>query len=100
MAKTKSHLYIMRCGSYYKIGVSKDPERRVKELDKRPYRVELVFVSSAAEYAYKIERCLQEWLEEYKVGGEWYYFPHGMVETICNEITYEISNERDIFGEA
>lgn len=100
MAKTKSHVYIMRCGSYYKIGVSKDPERRVRELDKRPYRVELVFVSSAAEYAYKIERCLQEWLEEYKVGGEWYDFPHGMVETIRQWITCTICDERDLFDEA
>lgn len=100
MAKMKSHVYIMRCGSYYKIGVSKDPERRVRELDKRPYNIELIFTSSATEYAYKIERCLQEWLEEYKVGGEWYYFPHGMVETIRQEIIYEISNECDFFDEA
>lgn len=100
MAKTKSHVYIMRCGGYYKIGVSKDPERRARELDKRPYKVELVFVSSATEYAYKVESCIHEWLEEDKVGGEWFRFPHDFVEAIIAEIMYEIKNERDIFDEA
>lgn len=100
MAKTKSYVYIMRCKGFYKIGVSKDPERRVRELDKRPYKVELIFVSSATEYAYKVEKFIQEWLEYFKVGGEWYDFPHSMVEVICDEIVYEITNWRDLFDEA
>lgn len=88
--KTKAHVYIMKCGEYYKIGFSKDVERRARELDRRPYKVNVIYISPATEYAYEIEQGLHEWLEEYRVSGEWYDLPQDMIEAICNEIVYEI----------
>jgi predicted GIY-YIG superfamily endonuclease len=94
MSRAKdAYVYFIKCGEYYKIGYSKDAERRVKELDNRPYKVELIYVSALTPYAYKIEQKIHEWLEEYKINGEWYDLPRDMIDVVCNHIKFEVEWE-------
>ncbi len=84
--KTEAYVYILKCGAFYKIGFSKDVERRVKELDYRPFKIDVVYVSPLTSNAYEIEQRLHEWLEEYRRSGEWYDLPNEMLELIVGEI--------------
>ena len=66
------YVYLFKCGEEYKIGYSKNVERRIKELDKRPYP--LVLISKIySDIAYEIEQHLHRVLADYKIKGEWYH---------------------------
>lgn len=58
--------------SYYKIGVSKDPKKRIKELN-TGNSAELVLVEMyESELAYKIERTLHRKYSYMRKHGEWF----------------------------
>ncbi len=58
--------------SYYKIGVSKDPKKRIKELN-TGNSAELVLVGMyETEYAYKIERTFHRRYSYLRKHGEWF----------------------------
>lgn len=43
--KNKAHLYIIKADNYFKIGVSNDPERRIKDIQSDcPIRIEVLYV--------------------------------------------------------
>ena len=88
--KKEAYVYFIKCGEYYKIGYSKDVERRVKELDRRPYKIEIIYVSPLTPNAYKVEQSIHEWLSDYKINGEWYDFPSDMIDYICRNIEFEV----------
>ena len=73
--KKKSSVYMFRFHDRFKIGVSIDVERRLKELNNRPYPVELVSSSVPMTCAYEVEKEIHEDLEEYRVDGEWFNLP-------------------------
>ena len=57
---------------YYKIGVSKHPKKRVKELQ-TGNSSELKFIESyESEHAHKVERALQRRYSYMKKEGEWF----------------------------
>ena len=70
-----SMVYLMECGGRYKIGVTKDIERRVKELDKRPFPVNVVATSELFDEAYLAEKEFHEIYKEYRLNGEWFDIP-------------------------
>ena len=84
--KPKLHIYFIKCGEYYKIGISKDVQRRMKELDKRPYKIETIYVSDLTPNAYKVEQQIHSALERYRINGEWYDLPDGIIELVCKTI--------------
>jgi hypothetical protein len=84
--KPKLHIYFIKCGEYYKIGISKDVQRRMKELDKRPYKIETIYVSDLTPNAYKVEQKIHSALERYRINGEWYNLPDGIIELVCKTI--------------
>ena len=69
----KGYVYLLKCADKYKIGFSKDVERRVKQLNNRPFEVELV-QKWYYERAFDIEQELHTIYEKFKVDptGEWY----------------------------
>lgn len=67
----KGYIYILKCEDKYKIGFSKNVERRMKQLDTRPFNLELVF-KFYSDIAYDIEHTLHTVYEKYKLDGEWY----------------------------
>lgn len=70
--KTKGYIYFLECGGKYKIGFSKDVNRRIKELDNRPFKVNLIAKSKYGSNAYNIEKELHKLLESKRIDGEWY----------------------------
>lgn len=70
----KGYVYMLECGGKYKIGFSKDVERRMKELDTRPFELNLVVKSAFLNDAYDREQELHEYFEANRTIGEWYNF--------------------------
>lgn len=68
------YVYLLECGGKYKIGFSKNVSRRVKELDNRPFKVNLI-CKVYSEIAFKIEGTIHTILKNQKIDGEWYDFP-------------------------
>ena len=70
--KKSGHIYIMECDGKYKIGNSKNVERRKKQLDHRPFPVQIVYKSPELKNVIDYERELHEVFENKKISGEWF----------------------------
>lgn len=68
------YVYLLECGGKYKIGFSKDVERRIQQLDTRPFKLNLVAKSKFISDAYDREQELHEYFAENRIDGEWYEF--------------------------
>ena len=68
------YVYLLECGGKYKIGFSKDVERRIQQLDTRPFELNLVAKSKFISDAYDREQELHEYFAENRIDGEWYEF--------------------------
>lgn len=82
----KRYVYLLKCGDKFKVGVSKNVDRRIKELDKRPLPIKLVAKSKLVHCAFEAEREIHEWLDEYRIDGEWFDIPSGFVESVVQAI--------------
>lgn len=82
----KRYVYLMKCGGRYKVGISENLERRVKELNNRPFPTEIVTHSNMVHCAYEAEREIHEWLAEYRIGGEWFDIPDDFINSVMNAI--------------
>lgn len=85
----KAHVYLLECGGRYKVGFTNNVERRVLELDKRPYPLNVVVLSRELknEEAYKEEQNIHQYIKNFRVCGEWYEIPdENVVENIINYI--------------
>ena len=61
----------------WKIGVSKHPEKRFKELqtaNPNIVRIEALFEVKKRDVAYKLEALLKKYLKPFKINGEWIEF--------------------------
>jgi hypothetical protein len=68
-----SNIYIISGNNAYKIGESKNPEKRLKQLQTgNPWRLKLIKIYEDIDYAYLIEQILHKKLDFYNVGGEWF----------------------------
>jgi predicted GIY-YIG superfamily endonuclease len=68
----KDKLYIMQCNNYIKIGVSKNPERRIKSLQTgNPYKIKLILAIEDSA-AYDLEYQFHKYYEKEKSVGEWF----------------------------
>ncbi len=85
-------IYIMKCDAKYKIGMSTLVERRLKQLDNRPFPCEIVFKSSDTKYAYEVEQEIHLKLSKRRIKGEWYEIPDNLIESIENDIEDIIKN--------
>ena len=86
-----AYVYIFECGGKYKIGVSKDVQRRKKELDKRPYPCNIVYISSSTKYAYEVEQHIHLGLNHCRIDGEWFNISKETVEFLKEEIEIVIN---------
>lgn len=89
--RAKSHVYLMKCADKYKIGVSNNVEQRKKQLDRRPFPIEIIAVSPLFEGAYICERELQEAYKHKRIDGEWFDLSPDEIREITQ--TLEIANE-------
>lgn len=70
-------LYVLRAGEFYKVGLSKNIERRIKDLQTGcPLPIELVELYQVRlrgdERAYRLESLVHKSLKEYQTIGEWF----------------------------
>ena len=65
---------IRRSAVKNKIGFSKDVERRIKQLDTRPFKINLIAKSKFISDAYDREQELHEYFVDQRVDGERYEF--------------------------
>lgn len=73
--KPRPSIYIMSAGNTVKIGVSKNVEKRKKQLQTGcPEIITIEYQRERAD-AYKLEKKLHRDLCEYRTQGEWYILP-------------------------
>lgn len=65
-------VYLLRAGPFYKIGKSKDPEKRIKQIKLQlPYPVEIVHVVASSNMSY-LETHWHKQFSEKRTNGEWF----------------------------
>ncbi len=65
-------VYVMRCNEFYKIGISKNPTKRLEQISPlMPYKIELIH-TIATENMKELESFLHEQLAHCRVNGEWF----------------------------
>lgn len=67
----KGYIYLLECGGKYKIGYSNNVERRMKQLDTRPFSLNLI-TKVYSDIAFDVEQRIHKMMSKYKVEGEWY----------------------------
>lgn len=80
--KPKGQIYIMECGGYYKIGVSKNVNRRQKQLDNRPFKVNIIYESPVIKDYFSIEKKIHTQYEDKRINGEWFNLGQNDINTI------------------
>ena len=78
----KGYVYLLKGGSYHKIGLSKDADRRMEEITpKLPFETELV-CTIATEDMHGLESHLHEQFADKRANGEWFELDRADVEYI------------------
>lgn len=86
---TEGYVYLIKCADKYKIGYTKDIDRRFKELDTRPFPCELIaYVDSPI--AFPVEQKIHELLKEKRVVGEWYSFEFESTAEQFEDFVYQV----------
>lgn len=87
--KSKSgYIYVLQCADKYKIGYSTNVEQRIRQLDTRPFKLNLL-LKCYSDKAYDIEQELHKQLIEFRLEGEWYNEFLNMID--LKELIIEIS---------
>ena len=90
------YVYLFGCADKYKIGYSNDVERRLKQLDTRPFKLMNLY-SYYSIRAFQIEQAIHNRLSDYKVEGEWYQFPFEFTVSDFDDFVKKV--EKSITGE-
>ena len=71
--RNKGFVYILKCADKYKIGYSINVEKRISQLDTRPFPLELIY-KIESDVAFDIEQRMHNTYTElgYRLDGEWY----------------------------
>ena len=81
------YVYLLECGGKYKIGFSKYVERRMHQLDTRPFKLNLVAKSKYLSDAYDWEQGLHDACADRVIDGEWYEFSESELQWVRETIS-------------
>ena len=81
------YVYLLECGGKYKIGFSKYVERRMHQLDTRPFKLNLVAKSKYLSDAYDWEQGLHDACADSVIDGEWYEFSESELQWVTKTIS-------------
>jgi hypothetical protein len=84
--KQVGYVYLIKMDSHYKIGISKNPKRRLKAFSTMPQEVEVILTAKVNDYA-RIEEELHEKYKEKRVRGEWFELDDLEVKEITDYLT-------------
>jgi len=77
LTSSQSWLYIMSCEAILKIGVSKNPFSRLKQIQSsNPKKVKIIFAIRFCSCPYQLEKFLHKTFKGANVGGEWFDLKH------------------------
>jgi hypothetical protein len=80
----KQFLYVMQCKDFIKIGVSKHPEQRIRDLQiGNPFRITLL-LKVKYDNSFQIEQTLHKYFNNKNETGEWF----SIDETVKNLVKY------------
>ena len=85
-------VYILKCENRYKVGYSKDVNKRIKQLDTRPFKLELIY-KQYSECAYSIEQRIHQQLSAFSVENEWYDIKESLLIENVKEIFKSVEEE-------
>ncbi len=89
----KKYVYIMKSNEYYKIGVSSNPQKRLKELQTgNPVEIEIVN-SWKVRFAMELEKKLHDLFDRERVRLEWFKLDNEDLENIKKYIEANIVQE-------
>lgn len=97
----KKSVYVMTCGEMCKIGVSKNPKRRLKEIQIGNPNAEIIYKSTPVFNAYEIECSLHKMYKENCIGREWFLIKNiqNVIDLIKEKIKvdgiFEIQKKND-----
>lgn len=89
-------IYVLTDGSHYKIGVAKDVNARIKQLQiGNPRRLYIVFKSSELSNAYELERTIHNEYKPLRTNSEWFDFVDidKVISYISNLVKVEGTNK-------
>lgn len=89
---TEGYVYLIKCADKYKIGYTKDVDRRFKELDTRPFPCELI-ESCYSYIAFPVEQKIHELLSEKRVTGEWYSLDSEASDNDFTDFVYYVEKQ-------
>lgn len=92
----KNHVYVMRSGSLVKVGVTSQPESRIKNVrhETKFNNLEYTFISLKVNNAFTFETLAHIELEQYHQFGEWFNCSAELAaETVCHVIGDSLSIE-------
>ena len=81
------YVYLLECGGKYKIGFSKYVEKRMHQLDTRPFKLNLVAKSKYLSDAYDWEQGLHDACADSVIDGEWYEFSESELKWVRETIS-------------
>ena len=79
---TDGYIYIMESQNKYKIGYSKNVERRLKEISNSPFEVKLIYKSNKLVDVVFVEKELHKKFEEKRINREWFDLTEYDIEVI------------------
>ena len=81
-----NYVYIVKCGNYYKIGITQRIASRMTDFRvNNPYDVELIFYGNCDWYK-SVEIKIHKLMSEFHHKGEWFLLGKEQVETVINII--------------
>lgn len=90
-----NYVYIITDGEGYKIGFSKSPEKRLKELQTANKNKLQLIHTQEVKFGQQTERALHNFLAQYRQEGEWFLLSLDLIEqtkklclTIENNLNY------------
>ena len=84
-----SYVYIIQMGRYFKVGVSNNPEIRLKAIDGTllPEDPKLIF-NLKKNNAYRTESKIHREYKKYNVRGEWFLFNQNLLKKISKDYNF------------
>lgn len=96
MASKKQHLYVLQCKNYVKIGVSKSPDFRVKELQTgNPFKITLLLFLEV-DNAFCSEKYFHSKFSNRRGLGEWFEVNDEITKWVKDMKNYEYMQSRGI----
>jgi len=87
---THGYVYIIKGGNYYKIGISKSPEKRLKQLQdaSTPYFLKLILLKYT-DQIFSLEKELHKKFKNKNINKEWFKLNQSNIDTLIKQYGFK-----------